>query len=88
MLKKEEVKTFIVRRMCEQCKTGEMEYQCNSTIVDHVIKFPHKCNNCGNVELYNLRYPYFAYEDSNGKDVGDAFGNPRVFMQEIGRSEF
>ena len=53
-----EAKTLIVHMKCEKCGKGIMERFGNTELATYPPQYPHKCNNCGNVENYTTTYPY------------------------------
>jgi hypothetical protein len=85
MIKKSKVETFVVRQICDYCKTGEMEYSHYTKLINYREKYPHTCNKCGNKELYNLKYPYITHVSD--KVDFDGFGSPSEYVQAIGNHE-
>lgn len=52
-----EAKVLIVNQVCDKCGEGIMKYDAESAQVCH-IGYLHKCNKCGYVKDYPVRYPY------------------------------
>lgn len=52
-----EAKILIVNQTCDKCGEGIMEYDIEIAQMCH-IGYPHKCDKCGYVEDYSVRYPY------------------------------
>lgn len=57
-----EVRTFVVRAMCEQCNGGEMEPTI-TVLISHPPQYPHKCNFCGHVENLRDSYPLTRHKE-------------------------
>lgn len=53
-----EVKTIIVHMKCDICGQGIMEQLGDTVLATYPPKYPHKCNHCGKIENYPVRYPY------------------------------
>lgn len=51
-----EAKVLIVNQVCDKCGEGIMEYDSEIAQMCH-IGYPHKCDKCGYVEDYQVRYP-------------------------------
>lgn len=52
-----ETKILIVYQVCDNCKQGIMQYDNDLAMFSH-NGFPHKCDKCGYVEDYTVKYPY------------------------------
>ena len=53
---KTEVKTFLVKMICDKCGEGEMIFN-GFTKTSNPPWHVHKCNKCGNIEDYRTYYP-------------------------------
>ena len=61
--KKTEVRTIMVRLMCDKCEGGEMKPTglCLTSIPP---QYPHKCDKCGaEVTVHRHTYPRTEYEE-------------------------
>lgn len=52
-----EAKVLIVNQACDKCGEGIMKYDAESAQVCR-IGYPHKCNKCGYLENFPVKYPY------------------------------
>lgn len=52
-----EAKILIVHQICDNCGEGLMEYDAESAQMCH-IGYPHKCDKCGYIEDFSVKYPY------------------------------
>lgn len=52
-----EAKILIVNQTCDKCGEGIMKYDREIAQMRHV-GYPHKCDKCGYVGDYPVRYPY------------------------------
>ena len=59
---KSEVKTFEIDMVCNKCGQGSMRPYGNIVLTTYPIQYPHQCTNCGNIENYTVKYPYFVEE--------------------------
>lgn len=55
-----DVKVQLVDYICDECKESNMEYTGNM-IFTYPEQYEHKCNNCGNVKNFNVKYPEVVY---------------------------
>lgn len=53
-----EAKTIIVYMICDKCKKGKMMPNGNVVLTTFPEQYPHKCDNCGKVVSYHIKYPY------------------------------
>jgi len=53
-----EVKVNIVKKKCEECKKGYMEYFVDK---HNPLDLTHKCNSCGKIEILSKLYPYIQF---------------------------
>ena len=51
-------KLIFVRKKCDKCGEGFMVNVNGVAYPTAPMKFPHKCNKCGNEESYVRRYPH------------------------------
>lgn len=56
-----EVRTVEIDMICDECGDGRMR-PSGTVLTTYPPKFPHECDKCGHVEVYNVRYPYVIYE--------------------------
>lgn len=52
-----EAKILVVHQVCDKCGKGIMEFDAESAQMNHIY-YPHKCDKCGYVEDYTVKYPY------------------------------
>lgn len=52
-----QAKLLLVYQKCEKCNDGIMEYDREVALMKH-LGYYHKCNKCGYVKSYYIRYPY------------------------------
>lgn len=52
-----EAKMLIVHQACDNCGEGIMEYDSESIQMCR-NGYPHKCDTCGYIEDYPIKYPY------------------------------
>lgn len=57
--KRVEVKTYIVKAVCEKCD-GEYIYNRNC-LTTYPAKYSHICNNCGDTQCFDCHYPITEY---------------------------
>lgn len=48
--------------MCDDCEKGEMELT-GISFPTYPERYEHKCNNCGEIGVSDLGYPYIRYEE-------------------------
>lgn len=62
--KRIEVRTYVVRLMCDKCDGGEM-LPTGVSLPSNPPQFPHKCNKCGyeGAPCIGRRYPRLEHED-------------------------
>jgi hypothetical protein len=62
--KRTEVRTYVVRLMCEKCDGGEM-LPTGIALMSSPPKYPHKCNKCGHEDTPRggKRYPRTEHEE-------------------------
>lgn len=53
-----EAKTLIVEMICDKCSKGKMIPYGNAVLSTYPAQYPHKCENCGYMNNYPMRYPY------------------------------
>ena len=53
-----DTKTTYVEYQCDKCKIGNMVRSGNIMLMTDPPQYPHKCDNCGNMENSNISYPY------------------------------
>ena len=80
MLKKVEVKTYKISKVCPQCKEGQMIYDTKFDIL-HTFPFgttifssgkavyPHDCDKCGFHDYYDKKYPFCEYVECAEAEV-------------------
>lgn len=56
-----EAKTYIIDMICEKCKTGVMR-PTGIVLTSNPLQYPHKCDYCGNEEVYDKCYPFQKIE--------------------------
>lgn len=66
-----ESKALTVLMKCDKCNVGNMKQHGNITLATYPQQYPHKCDNCGHVENYNIVYPYQKFV------VTEPFREPR-----------
>lgn len=52
-----EAKVLIVNQVCDKCGEGIMEFDTKSIQICRT-GLPHKCDKCGYVEDFPVKYPY------------------------------
>lgn len=52
-----EAKIVVVHMVCDKCENGIMEPGTN-ILMSNPPLYPHKCDNCGYEQNYQVRYPY------------------------------
>ncbi len=58
----EEVKTYKVIYICDECFEGEMEWN-GIGLTTYPMQYPHKCNKCGALKTFRDRhYPLLRKE--------------------------
>ena len=61
--KRTEVRTIMVRLMCDKCGEGEMK-PTGVCLTSNPPQYPHKCNKCGaEVTVRGKTYPRAEYEE-------------------------
>lgn len=60
--KRFELDIFGVAMMCDKCGKGEMIPYGQVAWLTDPVKFPHKCNVCGNEEAYTEKYPTVRHQ--------------------------
>lgn len=53
-----EAKTIIVHMVCDKCGKGLMKPNMQLALTVSPLMYPHKCDNCGDVQNYPVCYPY------------------------------
>ena len=48
------VRAELIKKRCEKCKKGYMEYFMDN---QNPLDLTHKCNVCGNIEIFSNMYP-------------------------------
>ena len=56
----QEVKTFTVSCLCEECGDGWME-PTGICLTSNPPQYPHKCSKCGEIENFRVEYPRTIY---------------------------
>ena len=56
-----DAKIYVVDMLCEKCKTGVMR-PTGIVLTSNPPQYPHKCNYCGNKEVYDTCYPFQKIE--------------------------
>lgn len=69
MIKKTEVKTYLVRLYCNQCG-HEME-SCGNVFTSDPLQFPYECPNCGSKITANEKFPKIEYQEIEKDDEED-----------------
>ena len=57
----QEVKTFTVNYLCDECGEGYME-STGSILISNPPQYPHKCNACGSDRTFREKYPKTIYK--------------------------
>lgn len=62
--KRTEVRTFMVRLMCDKCGEGEMK-QTGVQLLSNPPQYPHRCDKCGSETTIRggKTYPRIEYEE-------------------------
>lgn len=47
----------LVHMVCDKCKEGTM-IPTGEVLMSNPVQCPHRCENCGNIQNYNVSYPY------------------------------
>ncbi len=55
-----EVRTYEVNMSCNKCDFGFM-YSTGNTFLTYPAQYEHKCNQCDNVENFNITFPYIKH---------------------------
>ena len=62
MIKKTEVKTFLVECICDNCGEGKMK-PTGTCLTSNPPQYPHVCDKCGaTVTVLDMTFPYKSYE--------------------------
>lgn len=74
--KRTEVKTYVVRYICDDCGEGEM-VPTGQCLTSWPAKYPHKCSKCGaSATFTGSSYPRTVYKEVPNAALRDAFGAP------------
>ena len=66
-----EVRTYIVRWICEECEVGEMR-PTGGSLASNPPLYIHKCNHCGHRDTARgTQYPQREYEEINPLTLED-----------------
>jgi len=57
----QEVKTYVVNYICDECGDGFME-PTGEIYLTNPPQYPHVCNKCGAKKTFNKKYPYQRLE--------------------------
>ena len=68
MIEKKEVKTYIVRLYCNNCR-NEME-STGFVLPSYPEQYPYKCPNCGWKTTATERYPKIEYQEIDDGNEG------------------
>jgi hypothetical protein len=61
--KRLEVKTYLVKKICDKCNEGEMKRdEVNIMLATYPPQYVHKCTKCGCKENYFESYPKIEYD--------------------------
>lgn len=55
------VETYKIRMFCDECY-GEMK-QTGLVFPTNPPKYEHRCESCGLINVFDVYYPYFEYEE-------------------------
>jgi Zn finger protein HypA/HybF involved in hydrogenase expression len=58
----QEVKTFTVYYLCDECGKGRME-PTGICLTSNPLQWPHKCNKCGSEKTFKVKYPRTIYRN-------------------------